>query len=85
MIEGTPSSWVYMLALSREPGTTAPDCARPSTGSLPRSGPPKFDCCAFQVPSVKPRLYDQSCMRLCMTNRFVTAAEMSLVVPTPVS
>src|SRR5919108_1877891 len=82
VLEGVPSGCVLMLALSREPGTTAPDWARPSTGSPPSPPLPKFDCWAFQVASVKPRLYDQSCMRLCMTNRFVTAASMSFPEPT---
>jgi hypothetical protein len=81
VIDGVPSGCVLMLALSREPGTTAPACERPSTGSFPRAPKPKFDCWAFHVTSVKPRLYDQSCMRLCMTNRFAVAALMSFVTP----
>jgi hypothetical protein len=42
---------------------------------------PKFESWAFQRRSVKPRKYDQSCMRLCIAKRFVTAAEMSLLTP----
>ena len=42
---------------------------------------PTFDSWAFQCSSVKPRLYDQSCMRLCIANRFVTAAPMSWLEP----
>jgi hypothetical protein len=33
--------------------------------------------CRFQVASVKPRWYDQSCIRLCMANRFAVAASTS--------
>ncbi len=32
----------------------------------------------FHVCSVNPRWYDQSCMRLCIANRFARAASMSL-------
>ena len=32
----------------------------------------------FQAASVKPRWYAQSCIRLCMANRLVTAASASL-------
>jgi hypothetical protein len=42
---------------------------------------PKLESWAFQFSSVKPRKYDQSCIRLCCTNRFVTAAEMSKLCP----
>src|ERR671918_2298320 len=84
VIELVPSGRVFMLALSRDPGTSAPDWARPIKGSLPTvPGPPcsKFDCWPFQAASVNPRLYDQSWKRLCMANRFATAASMSLSAP----
>ena len=38
---------------------------------------PKLLCCALKFVSVKPRLYEKSCIRLWPTNRFVTEAKMS--------
>src|SRR5687767_12796782 len=77
-----PSGIGYMLALSRTPAG-APAWLSPMTGSFSRqvSVRPKLTSWPFQLRSVKPRKYDQSCMRLCATNRFVTAAESSQVAP----
>jgi len=49
----TPSGVEYWLALSRMP-SRAPDCALPTSASLPSSPWSKLLCCAFQVFSVKP-------------------------------
>src|SRR6266540_3459653 len=74
----TPSGGEFWFALSREPGTSAPAWALPCSGSLPSAPLPKLLAWAFQAVSVKPSLYDQSCMRLCIENRFASAASMSL-------
>src|SRR5215207_7465828 len=79
----TPSGGVIWFALSRDskpggPPTMPPACALPcsaSPSSPPRS---KLNCCRFQAVSVKPSRYDQSCIRLCIVNRFDAAASMSL-------
>jgi len=49
----TPSGVEYWLALSRMP-SRAPDCALPTSASLPSSPWSKLLCCAFQVFSVNP-------------------------------
>ena len=93
MIGEMPSGSGRMFALSRprklgEPPVRAPACDWPSTASFSPPGGngrpagggarlPKFDACMFQFSSVKPRLYDQSCMRLCIAKRS-TEAEMLL-------
>src|SRR3954470_7522031 len=79
-----PSGSVIMFALSRcFVGPKAPACVSPSTGSFSRKASvrPKLLDCAFQLSSVKPSRYDQSCIRLCIVNRFVTAAETSTLWP----
>src|SRR5690606_75284 len=78
MIDETPSGRVAMVALLREPGETAPAWARAMTGSPSAVPRPKLSCWAFHVSSVKPRRYDQSCIRHAATNRLVTDASMSL-------
>src|SRR4051812_23787383 len=89
VIDDVPSGSVIMFALSRTGppacgGIVAPDCVSPITGSFSRvaSVRPKFEFCEFQLSSVKPRLYAKSCMRVCCTKRFVTAAETSKLLPT---
>src|SRR5687767_1315320 len=82
--DGVPSGRVFMFALSRPayvgaPPVTPPAWASPRIGSFSPSGrTPKLKSWAFHVASVKPSPYDQSCMRLCIANRFVEAASMSL-------
>src|SRR3954447_24383010 len=84
--DGEPSGIVVMFALSRWVAgpANAAACASPVTGSFSRKGSvrPKLLDCAFQLSSVKPSRYDQSCMRLCTVNRFVTAAATSKLCPT---
>src|SRR4051812_7694484 len=85
VIEDEPSGSVVMFALSRcVAGGSAPACVSPTTGSFSRKGSvrPKLLDCPFQLSSVKPSRYDQSCIRLCIVNRFVTAAETSTLWPT---
>jgi hypothetical protein len=72
-----PSRPLLWFALLREP-PIAFACARPCSGSPPRPAPVTLTTCMFQVSSVKPRWYDQSCIRLCMANRFAAAASASL-------
>ena len=60
------------------PPTIPPAWALPCSGSLLRPPRSKLTSCRFQAVSVKPSLYDQSCMRLCIANRFAIAASMSL-------
>src|SRR4051794_27963833 len=84
--DGEPSGIVVMFALSRWVAgpANAAACASPVTGSFWRKASvrPKLLDCAFQLSSVKPSRYDQSCIRLCIVNRFVTAAETSTLWPT---
>src|SRR3712207_1411990 len=89
VIEDVPSGSVDMFALLRAApytpggGSAAPAWASPTTGSFSRNASvsPKLFAWAFQFSSVKPRLYDQSCIRLCIANRFVTAAATSKLWP----
>jgi hypothetical protein len=86
VIDVMPSGRVNMNALSRPlhvgaPPVTPPAWTLPSSSSSSAIGLPKLKFWAFHVRSVKPRWYDQSCMRLCIANRFAVAASMSL--PTP--
>src|SRR6266508_4437390 len=74
----SPSPGVAWLALLRQPGTIAPCWARPCSASPPLPVPAVLTACRFHVDSVKPRLYDQSCIRLCIANRLAVAASMSL-------
>src|SRR4051812_14890172 len=83
VVGATPSEGVIWLALSREanaggPPTMPPACELPCSGSLSRPPRPKLTSCMFQADSVNPSLYDQSCIRLCIANRFEVAASMSL-------
>ena len=55
-----------------------PACALPCSWSPSAPPRPKLYVCMFHVASVKPRPYDQSCIRLCIANRFARAASMSL-------
>ena len=71
------------LALSRAwkpggPPLMPPACALPCSWSFSAPPRPKLNVCRFQVASVKPSPYAQSCMRLCIANRFARAASMSL-------
>ena len=54
-----------------------PAWAFPCSGSFSTPPRPKLNAWALKVVSVKPRLYDQSCMRLCIACRFARAASMS--------
>src|SRR5262245_63558387 len=92
VVDVWPSGRVPMFALSRplndgKPPLTAPACALPVTGSLPKNGAGvlKLLTWPFHVDSVKPRKYAQSCIRSCIAFRFATAAEMSLLTPGCVS
>src|SRR5262245_54008779 len=83
VVGATPSGGVIWFALSREaksggPPTIPPAWAFPGSGS--RSRPPRLKLTSwrFDAVSVKPSLYDQSCMRLCIANKFAVAASMSL-------
>jgi hypothetical protein len=83
VIGAMPSPGVIWLALSRAanvggPPEIPPACALPCSGSPPSPPSPKLSRCMLNVASVKPRWYDQSCMRLCMANRLARAASMSL-------
>ena len=65
-----------------EAGRAAADAAglgvAAARGRSPRPPRPKLNDCRFQAASVKPRWYAQSCIRLCIANRFARAASMSL-------
>ena len=71
------------LALSRDgnAGRPADDAAGLGVAVLrvARRRPPlpKLNAWAFHAVSVKPRTYDQSCIRLCIAWRFARAASMS--------
>src|SRR5687768_13422353 len=83
VVGAMPSFGVIWFALSREanvggPPTMPPACELPCSGSFSRPPLPKLNSCMFQAFSVKPSLYDQSCIRLCIANRFDVAASMSL-------
>src|SRR5262245_34631143 len=83
-VTGTsPSAGVNWLALSRDwnaggPPTMPPAWALPRSWSFSAPPRPKLNDWRFHVASVKPRPYDQSCIRLCIANRFASAASMSL-------
>src|SRR5918992_1499374 len=83
VVGATPSGGVIWLALLRDGKVGGAPPARPPAWALPcsasPSSPPRspFSVCMFQVSSVNPRWYDQSCMRLCPANRFASAALMS--------
>ena len=71
------------LALSRAgnpggPPVTPPAWALPCSGSFSAPPGPKLWRCMLNVCSVNPRWYDQSCIWLCIANRFARAASMSL-------
>src|SRR5262245_47724368 len=70
----TPSGGEAWLALLRVVWVLAPCCALPRSASAPLPYAETLVFCRFQVASVKPRWYDQSCIRLCMANRFAVAA-----------
>src|SRR4051794_10995648 len=80
---GEPSGGLDWLALSLDgkaggaPPARPPDWAWPRSASLPNAPCVPLSCWRFQVSSVNPRLYDQSCMRLCWAKRFAMAASMS--------
>src|SRR3954463_16526698 len=80
-----PGRFDFLCWAGRErvgsPPVTAPAWTSPKSESLPSVPTPKLLSWAFQCAWLKPRLYDQSCSRLCIANRFVTDAAMSL--PTP--
>src|SRR5262249_37864783 len=78
-----PSGGEFWFALSRDwngggPPTMPPFWALPCSGSFPSPPRPKLLTWAFHVASVNPSLYAKSCMRLCIANRFASAASMSL-------
>jgi hypothetical protein len=80
---GRPSRGVIWFALSRAaksggPPLIPPACALPCSWSLPSPPRPNVSFCRLNVASVKPRWYDQSCMRLWTENRLARAASMSL-------
>src|SRR5215213_2410489 len=72
-----PSGGVAWLALLRVVAVAAPCWALPRSASAPLPYGRVLLFCRFQVASVKPSPYDQSCMRLCMANRFAVAASAS--------
>src|SRR5918997_6656001 len=72
-----PSGGLNWLALLRVVWVAAPCWALPRSGSPPLPYGPVLTFCRFQVASVKPRWYDQSCIRLCMANRLAVAASTS--------
>src|SRR3954470_14180910 len=72
-----PSGGVAWLALLRVVWVAAPCCALPRSASAPFPYADALVFCRFQVASVKPRWYAQSCIRLCMANRFAVAASTS--------
>ena len=83
MIGSWPSAGVNWLALSRAakpggPPLRPPAWALPCSWSFSAPPRPKLNDCRFQVASVKPSPYAQSCIRLCIANRFARAASMSL-------
>ena len=55
-----------------------PAWALPCSRSFSAPPRPKLNDCRFHVASVKPSPYAQSCIRLCIANRFARAASMSL-------
>jgi hypothetical protein len=77
VVGGRPSRPVPWLALLRLPAM-APAWARPCSASPPNPAAPTLTTCMFQAASVKPSRKAQSCIRLCMANRLLTAASASL-------
>src|SRR4051812_24421481 len=79
VVGALPSGGVAWLALSRIRlvVTRAPDWALPCSGSPPSPPLPKLSTWRFHAVSVKPRLYEKSCMRLCIACRLASAASMS--------
>jgi hypothetical protein len=73
-----PSGGELWLALLRVVWVAAPCCALPRSGSLPRPPGRTFVRCRFQVASVNPRWYAQSCRLLCIAKRFAVAASASI-------